>query len=137
MTLLHLQVSCQQFYRCLFCTGDLWEKCFWKLKNEKQGCLPCLGSVIHLWRKNPLEANKVNITSATFHWSQWPCNAHRLMYSLLINKHCVNMIEVLQSDSYLYIVVELVTGGQLFDIIKNSPNKRLPEAEGTSPSIFV
>jgi len=52
-----------------------------------------------------------------------------VMQKIPQHKHCVNMIEVLQSDSYLYIVVELVKGGQLFDIINNSPNKRLPEAE--------
>lgn len=40
---LQYEVSCQQFHRCLFCNGGLWENCFWGAgefgywKNWKQG----------------------------------------------------------------------------------------------------
>ena len=50
-----------------------------------------------------------------------------LVMRLLEHKNVVKLIEVLRGKSKMYLVMELVNGGELYDVIVSSENKRLSE----------
>lgn len=45
----------------------------------------------------------------------------------LNHKNIVNFYDVVKTSSYIYIVMELLEGGELYDFVRNSPLERLEE----------